>query len=77
MRAGTAYIVDARSYDPIELRTQGTGGGTVLRFVTYERLPVTAANRALLSIAAQHGGAPVIRDAAAYQDAIARLFPNG
>ena len=30
-----------------------------------------------LSISAQHGDAPVIRDAAAYQDAIARLFPHG
>ena len=71
------FIVDAHDYTPIEFRTRGTGGGTVLRFVTYERLPVTDETRRLLSISAQHGDAPVIRDAAAYQDAIARLFPHG
>lgn len=76
-RAGATYIVDARTYDPIEFRTRGTGGGTVLRFVTYERLPVTAETRKLLSISAQHGDAPVVRDPAAYQDAVARLFPHG
>jgi hypothetical protein len=71
------YIVDARTYNPIEFRTRGTGGGTVLRFETYERLPVTADTRRLLSISAQHGDAPVVRDPAAYQDAVARLFPHG
>jgi hypothetical protein len=76
-RAGATYVVDARTYDPIELRTRGTGGGTVLRFVTYERLPVSDQTRGLLSISAQHGDAPVVRDAAAYQDAVTRLFPNG
>jgi hypothetical protein len=71
------FIVDAHDYTPIEFRTRGTGGGTVLRFVTYERLPVTDETRKLLSISAQHGDAPVVRDAAAYQDAITRLFPHG
>jgi hypothetical protein len=74
---GQAYIVDAHDYTPIELRTRGTGGGTVLRFVAYERLPVNAETRRLLSISAQHGDAPVVRDPAAYQDAVARLFPHG
>jgi hypothetical protein len=74
---GQVYIIDAQDYTPIELRTRGTGGGTVLRFVTYERLPVNDETRALLSIAAQHGNAPVVRDADAYRAAIARLFPNG
>jgi hypothetical protein len=77
MGRGATYVVDARTYDPLELRTRGTGGGTVLRFVTYERLPVTDATRALLSIAAQHGDAPVVRDAAAYQAAVAKAFPIG
>jgi hypothetical protein len=77
MGGGATYIVDARTYDPIELRTRGTGGGTVLRFVAYERLPVTDATRRLLSIAAQHGDAPVVRDAAAYRAAVAKAFPNG
>jgi hypothetical protein len=76
-RAGATYIVDARTYNPIELRTRGTGGGTVLRFVTYERLPVTVATRKLLSISAQHGDAPVVRDPAAYRAAVTRLFPHG
>jgi hypothetical protein len=71
------FIVDAHDYTPIEFRTRGTGGGTVLRFVTYERLPVTAATRKLLSISAQHGDAPVVRDPAAYRDAVTRLFPHG
>jgi hypothetical protein len=71
------FIVDAHDYTPIEFRTRGTGGGTVLRFVTYERLPVTDETRRLLSISAQHGDAPVVRDPAAYQDAVARLFPHG
>lgn len=75
--AGTTYVVDAGTYDPIEFRTRGTGGGTVLRFATYERLPLTDETRPLLSIAAQHGGAPVVRDASAYRAAVARLFPNG
>jgi len=75
--AGQVFIVDAHDYTPIEFRTRGTGGGTVLRFVTYERLPVTGATRKLLSISAQHGDAPVVRDPAAYEDAVTRLFPHG
>ena len=71
------FIVDAHDYTPIEFRTRGTGGGTVLRFVTYERLPVNDDTRKLVSISAQHGDAPVVRDAAAYQDAVTRLFPHG
>jgi hypothetical protein len=74
---GTTYVVDAQTYNPIEFRTRGTGGGTVLRFVVYERLPVSAQTRELLSIAAQHGGARVVQDAEAYRAALARLFPNG
>jgi hypothetical protein len=70
----TAYLVDGRTYTPIELRTRGTSGGTVLRFVAYESLPMDAD---LLSIAAQHPGAPVVRDAAAYDATLPRLFPNG
>ena len=76
-RGTHVHIVDARTYNPIEFRTRGTGGGTVLRFVTYERLPLTDDSRALLSIAAQHGDAPVVRDAAAYRAAVAKAFPNG
>jgi hypothetical protein len=71
------FIVDAHDYTPIEFRTRGTGGGTVLRFVAYERFPVSAETRRLLSIAAQHDGAPVVRDAAAYQAAMEKLFPYG
>ena len=76
--SGTAtFIVDAADYTPIEFRTRGTGGGTVLRFVAYERLPINADTGKLLSISAQHGGAPVVRDPAAYQAALAKLFPHG
>jgi hypothetical protein len=68
------YVVDAKTYDPIEWRTRGTGGGSVLRFRTYETLP---ADDRLLSIAAQHPGARVVRDADAYDAAEKRLLPNG
>jgi hypothetical protein len=71
------YLVDARDYTPIELRTRGTGGGTVLRFVAYERLPLSDATRDMLSIAAQHPGAPTVRDARAYQATIEEAFPRG
>ena len=73
----TAYVVDGRTYTPIELRTRGTGGGTVLRFVAYETLPAGERTEDLLSIAAQHPGAPVVRDAAAYDAALQELFPRG
>jgi hypothetical protein len=76
-RGRLTFIVDAHDYTPIEFRTRGTGGGTVLRFVVYERLPVNDETRRLLSIAAQHGDAPVVRDRAAYNKALSRLFPNG
>jgi hypothetical protein len=75
--ARLVFIVDAQDYTPIEFRTRGTGGGTVLRFVTYERLPVNAETRRLLSISAQHGDAPTVRDPAAYDAALQRLFPHG
>jgi hypothetical protein len=74
---GLTFLVDARDYTPIELRTRGTGGGTVLRFVAYERLPLTDASRDMLSIAAQHAGAPVVRDARAYQAAMEAMYPHG
>ncbi|HWM11336.1 MAG TPA: hypothetical protein VNO82_18400 [Solirubrobacteraceae bacterium] len=69
-----SYLVDAESYAPIEMRTRGTSGGTVLRFVTYESLPPDGD---LLSIAAQHDGARVVRDAEAYDALLQRLFANG
>jgi hypothetical protein len=72
-----AYVVDARSYAPIELRTRGTGGGTVLRFVAYESLPLDAETEKLLSIAAQHPSAPVVRDAAAFDAVQRELFAQG
>jgi hypothetical protein len=73
----TMYVVDGKSYVPLELRTFGTSGGTELRFVAYESLPLNEETEKLLSIAAQHRGAPVVRDAAAYDAAVAKLFPNG
>ena len=72
-----AYIVDGDDYTPIALRTRGTSGGTVLRFKVYESLPLNAETEKLLSIAAQHPGAPVVRDAAAYLTLQRKLFANG
>jgi DNA-directed RNA polymerase specialized sigma24 family protein len=45
--------------------------------VAYESLPLDADAEKLLSIAAQHPGAPVVRDAAAFEAAQAELFANG
>jgi hypothetical protein len=48
-----------------------------MRFVAYESLPLDAETEKLLSVAAQHPGAPVVKDAPAYDEALARLFPMG
>ena len=72
-----AYVVDGDDYTPIALRTRGTSGGTVLRFKIYESLPLNAETEKLLSIAAQHPGAPVVRDEAAFLALQRKLFANG
>ena len=72
-----AYVVDADDYTPIALRTRGAGRGTVLRVKDYESLPLNAETEKLLSIAAQHPGAPVVRDAAAYLALQRKLFAHG
>lgn len=72
-----SYLVDADTYAPIELRTRGTAASVVLRFPVYEVLPATEANRALLRLVAQHPDARVVRDAAAFRAAQARLLPHG
>jgi hypothetical protein len=69
-----SFLVDADDYRPIELRTRGTTGGTVLRFEAYEWLPL---DEELLTLQAQHPGAPVVRDPQAYRALSDRLFPNG
>jgi hypothetical protein len=53
-------VVDARTYRPLEWETVSDNGiRTTTRFETYEWLPATRANRALLSIRAQHPNATV------------------
>jgi hypothetical protein len=71
------YLVDATTYAPIEWTTSGKGGGVTLRFPVYEELPVDAESMELLDLEAQHPGARVVRDPAAYRAAEARLFPHG
>jgi len=71
------YHVDATTYAPIEWTTSGNGGGVTLRFPVYEELPVNAESLDLLDLEAQHPGARVVRDPAAYRAAEARLFPHG
>jgi hypothetical protein len=73
----TTYLVDAGTYAPIELRTRGDGGDVTLSFRAYEELPRTAANKARLSLTAQHPTAHVNRDPADYRAAESRLFPHG
>jgi hypothetical protein len=72
----TTYFVDPETYRPVELDTEGTGGGTALRFRTYETLDA-GANASLLSLTAQHPDARVDRDPAHFNAADERLFPNG
>ena len=71
------YLIDARTYAPIEWHTSGDGGSVTLRFPTYEELPRSEANEALLSLTAQHPGARINRDPGDYEAAAARLFPHG
>jgi hypothetical protein len=71
------YLVDAQTYDPIEWVTRGTSETATLRFVAYEKLPLTPANKDLVDLKAQHPGATVDTDPAHYQDAMSRLFPKG
>jgi hypothetical protein len=72
----TTYFVDPETYRPVELDTKGTGGGTALRFRTYETLDA-GANASLLSLTAQHPDARIDRDPAHFNAADERLFPNG
>jgi hypothetical protein len=71
------YLVDAKTYAPIEWTTTGNGGGVTLRFPVYEELAVDTRSMKLLDLEAQHPGAIVVRDVAAYQAAEARLYPHG
>jgi hypothetical protein len=75
--ADEEYLVDAQTYDPIEWITRGTSETATLRFVAYEKLPLTPQNEDLVDIKAQHPGAIVDSDPAHYQQAMSRLFPNG
>jgi hypothetical protein len=70
------YYVAPDTYQPVELTTRGTSGGTVMRFDTYEQLPLNE-NSALLSLTAQHPTATIDRDPGDYNAAQARLFPHG
>jgi hypothetical protein len=71
------YVVDAATYAPIEWTTTGKSGGVTLHFAAYEDLPVDAESMKLLDLEAQHPGASVVRDPAAYIAAESRLFPHG
>jgi hypothetical protein len=63
----TAYYITPDTYQPVELTTRGTSGGTV----------TLKDNSALLSLTAQHPKATIDRDVADYNAAEARLFPRG
>ena len=71
------YLVDPVTYAPIEWISTGNGGSVTLRFPVYEELPVNADSREVFDLEAQHPGARIVRDPAAYRDAEARLFPHG
>jgi hypothetical protein len=69
-------LVDAESYEPIKWSVSEEGRTAVTSFPTYERLPATEANAALLSLAARHAEATVDDDPAHYQAALDRLNPK-
>jgi hypothetical protein len=71
------YVVDAATYDPIELTTVGNGGGVTLRFPVYEQLPLDSESVKLLDLEAQHPSAQVVRGASSYLAAERRLYPHG
>lgn len=56
----TTFVVDGETYVPIESSSVGDDGSVAtIRFRTYELLPPTKENLALLSLRAQHPGARV------------------
>jgi hypothetical protein len=69
-------LVDADSYEPIEWRVTENGATAVTSFPTYERLPASEANAALLSLTARHADATIDDDPARYQAALERLNPK-
>ena len=71
------YLVDPVTYAPIEWISTGNGGSVTLRFPVYEELPVNADSMGAFDLEAQHPGARIVRDPAAYRDAEARLYPHG
>ena len=75
--ADEEYLVDAQTYDPVEWRSKGTAETATLRFVAYEKLPLTPESKDLLDLRAQHPGAKLDADPAHYQDAMGKLFPDG
>ena len=62
----SVYLVDAESYEPIQLRDVGDDGTVVTSlYVTYELVPATPANLAQLSLRKAHPGATVVHDVTA------------
>ncbi len=66
-------LVDATTCEPIEWSVTENGSSITAHFPTFEQLPPSDANTALLSLTAQHPAATVDRDPADYQSALARL----
>jgi len=73
----SVYVVDAKTYDPIELRSTNTAGVKTTRFLAYERLPLTAKTHALLRLGPQHPTARISNNRKAYIEASERLTPHG
>ena len=73
----SVYLIDAKTYDPIRLRETRARGTFTTRFLVYERLPLNARTRALLSLRAQHPNARIERAPDAYRAAALRLSLHG
>jgi hypothetical protein len=76
-RGRSVYLVDADTYDPISLRETNKRGTSTTLFLVYERLPLNARTRALLSLRAQHPNARIERDPRAVRAAGLRHSLHG
>jgi hypothetical protein len=69
-------LVAAHTYEPIEWRLSQDSQDAVTSFPTYERLPATDTNAALLSLTKQHPLATSDENPAHYQATLERLNPK-
>jgi hypothetical protein len=70
------YVIDSATGNPLEWQTKGELGNSTLR-ISFEKLAATPENMALVDLGKLHEGATIDTDAAHYEQAEGRAFPNG